>query len=319
MTCLVLALLLSLPLAAAAHAGPRAFSFFAIGDMPYYPGDAEKFDRLIDAINKTDAAFTIHVGDIKSGGSRCTDAALMAVRKQFDRFRKALVYTPGDNEWTDCHRRNAGSYDPRERLAAVRKLFFADPSRSLGRAPVKLVSQAREMPQRFGTYAENARFEKNGVLFATVHVVGSNNNLDPERPWTIKEHAARDAAAVAWIDAAFARAGKSGAKAMVLAWQANVHRLRPLLRERNYSPAFAKVIDAVERGAKAFGRPVLVIHGDFHVYRVLSFNSMSRRPLPKVLRLQVPGARRVYGIEVKVDPDAAIVFSTHPFLVPGND
>ena len=31
-----------------------------------------------------------------------------------------LVYTPGDNEWTDCHRANNGAYDPLERLGVVR-------------------------------------------------------------------------------------------------------------------------------------------------------------------------------------------------------
>ena len=28
-----------------------------------------------------------------------------------------VVYTPGDNEWTDCHRASAGGYLPTERLA----------------------------------------------------------------------------------------------------------------------------------------------------------------------------------------------------------
>lgn len=52
-----------------------------------------------------------------------------------------LVYTPGDNEWTDCHRVNNGAYDPLDRLAAVRKTFFPRPGFTLG-PPMRVDSQA---------------------------------------------------------------------------------------------------------------------------------------------------------------------------------
>ena len=55
--------------------GDKAFSFVALGDMPYnVPGDIVKFDRLIAAINAMKPAFTLHMGDIKSGGIPCSDA-----------------------------------------------------------------------------------------------------------------------------------------------------------------------------------------------------------------------------------------------------
>ncbi|MDB5624254.1 MAG: hypothetical protein JWR73_56 [Tardiphaga sp.] len=39
--------------------GDKAFSFVALGDMPYnLPGDVVKFDRLISAINAMKPAFT---------------------------------------------------------------------------------------------------------------------------------------------------------------------------------------------------------------------------------------------------------------------
>ena len=43
-----------------------------------------------------------------------------------DRFEGPLVHTPGDNEWTDCYRKKAGEFDPLERLAKVRAMFFPD-------------------------------------------------------------------------------------------------------------------------------------------------------------------------------------------------
>ena len=48
------------------------------------------------------------------------------IREQFDRFEMPLLYTPGDNEWTDCHRPAAGTYNPLERLDAVREAFLRD-------------------------------------------------------------------------------------------------------------------------------------------------------------------------------------------------
>ena len=50
------------------------FSFAAMGDTPYVlPGDFERFGRLIERINSARPAFTIHVGDIKPGNTRCSD------------------------------------------------------------------------------------------------------------------------------------------------------------------------------------------------------------------------------------------------------
>jgi len=47
----------------------------------------------------------------------------------FERFRDPVVYTPGDNEWTDCHKKKEfSSGAPLNELAAVRGLFFANPA-----------------------------------------------------------------------------------------------------------------------------------------------------------------------------------------------
>ena len=94
-------------------ASAQSFSFAAIGDVPY--GPLSELTTVTDTLNKNKLAFTIHVGDIKSGSSVCSDEIYLAVREQFERFTQALIYTPGDNEWTDCHRTSNGAYDPLER------------------------------------------------------------------------------------------------------------------------------------------------------------------------------------------------------------
>jgi len=314
----VAVLLLVWPVVATAQTASK-FEFIALGDMPYrIPEDYVRFDRLIAAINAAKPAFSIHVGDIKSGGSPCTDESFEKVFDQFATFEQPLVFTPGDNEWTDCHRAQAGGFDPLERLARLRQMFFADPRHSLGRAKMPVESQAIAMPDKYAKYVENARFERNGVLFATVHVVGSNNNFEPGSPATAMEHFERDAANVAWIDDTFRKARETNAKALVLAWQADVQDIQQKWPTMPRASGFVRTVQAVERGARAFNRPVLVIYGDAHEFEVMRFRDTSRKPIPNVLGLQVMGESRVHAVRVLVDPDSAGVFGFVPLIVPEN-
>lgn len=295
------------------------FHFVAIGDMPYeLPAEPVRFNRLVAAVNRTAPVFTIHVGDFISGRTACSDKNFQRVKQAFAQFDGPLIYTPGDNDWTDCHRFFGGRYDPLERLATVRRMFFPSPERGLGRAPISLQSQALVMAEHFSPYVENQRWMHRGIVFATAHVVGSNNNLQPKRPETLPEFAAREKANLAWINAAFAHASESNAAALVLAWQANVHRTPRSRPDAPFSPAYTKLIDAVERGANAFGKPVLVIYGDFHTYDVRPFVNVNRQPVPNVTHLQVFGDADVHAVMVRADPASANVFSIAPLLVPGN-
>src|SRR3954464_1813058 len=104
-----------------AYAQSKALSFALWGDMPYAKAkDEPKIPALIASMNASDIAFSIYDGDIKDGSSKCTDDVFDAAIKMFDQFKKPVVYIPGDNEWTDCHRTNNGGYDNLERLDHVR-------------------------------------------------------------------------------------------------------------------------------------------------------------------------------------------------------
>lgn len=301
------------------HAGAQstnAFVFAAIGDVPYRPEDEVKVDRLIAAINKAAPAFTLHVGDVKSGGSPCSDAALKKAFDQLGTFSAPLIYAIGDNEWTDCHRQNAGRFDPRERLAKVRELAFAKPGMSLGKAPMAVETQSR-LDARYPKYVENQRFLKNGVMFVVAHVVGSNNGFEPD-PKAVEEYFERNAANVAWIDDSFRRARESAAKAVVVVFQANVYDIRQAYPEMPRASGFVDTVRAIERGSKALGKPVLVVHGDNHVLEIEAFKDTSLKPVPNTLRLQLPGDRLVHAVIVTVDPDSPGVFSFRPLIVPEN-
>src|SRR5262245_9671897 len=209
----------SLVIASTTPVGAERFAFMAIGDMPYsLPADISRFERLIARINALQPAFSVHVGDFKNGSTPCSDERFQLAFDLFARFEQPLIYTPGDNEWTDCHRADNGRFDPLERLAKIRAMFFAHPQSSLGRRRLDVTTQAAE-PQ-FAKYVENVRWERAGVVLATLHVVGSNNNLQRDRA-AVNEYIERNAANLAWIEAAFSRARAINAKGVVLAFQAH--------------------------------------------------------------------------------------------------
>ncbi|HSD42204.1 MAG TPA: hypothetical protein VLD36_10080 [Burkholderiales bacterium] len=112
-----------------------------------------------------------------------------------------LVLVPGDNDWTDCHRAGAGRHDPLERLDRLRALFHAG-DRSLGNRSLRLTRQSAE--ERFFAYRENTRWVTSGVVFVTLNVPGSNNNLG-RNPEMDAEHAERMRANFEWLDEAVKR------------------------------------------------------------------------------------------------------------------
>ena len=148
-TTVLLLCLISVPMGIAAQqtpdwgSGVAPFAFALIGDMPYGAAREEPFNRLVDEINRdNDVDFVMHVGDIKAGSERCDDSLILHRFELYQRFQRAFVYTPGDNEWTDCHRLNNGSRNPLERLAFVRSVFFPQVGQTTGGKVRPVRSQA---------------------------------------------------------------------------------------------------------------------------------------------------------------------------------
>ncbi|HRI81341.1 MAG TPA: hypothetical protein PLF88_02810 [Opitutaceae bacterium] len=301
----------------AAQAAAETFTFAAIGCMPYHyvPDIEARTQRLTAEINRLQPAFTVHCGDIHSGGEPASDERFLAVRDWFDRFEHPLIYTPGDNEWTDAHRPAVGGYEPQERLARLREIFFAE-DRSRGARPMDLVTQ-RSMPG-YEKFSENARWTMQGVVFATVHVVGSNNNLQPDIPGAPEEFAERDAANIAWLRAVFAEARVTDAPGVALFMQAQPFGY--VWEVEGFMPGFADFLAALEEEVRAFGRPVLLVHADEHKYRLEQRVAVAHdtAPIPNLVRLETFGARDIHGVVVIVDPASQAVFAPGPLLVPGN-
>lgn len=286
---------------------PRSFEFVALGDMPYGPDliAGPAYRHLIGLVNQVAPPFTVHVGDFKDGTADCGDAEYQRQWAYFQRFDSALVYTPGDNDWLDCHRRGD---DPLERLQALRERFFAGP-RSMGRRPIAVERQADRMPA-FARYRENLRWVypagPGGVVFATIHTVGPRNGFDAAAPAVRNEALAREAANAAWIREAFALARSQGAPALVLATQAESltypdddHPRRGVVHE-----AFAASIrDTLLPLAEAAPFPVLLVHGDFHRHVIdQPFRNARGERITNLWRLQVFGDPRLHAVRVRVQP-----------------
>lgn len=296
--------------ASALSAHAQDFEFVALGDLPYGPAAQSypPYRALIERINQVAPAFSIHVGDTKSGSTLCSDEELGNQLEHFQRYTGAVVYTPGDNEWTDCHRANNGSHDPLERLAAIRKRFYTE-GRSLGQKPITVENQSRATPTSHAKFIENQRWNHQGVTFATIHMVGSNNNFEIRDRNAVAEFFERDAANIAWLESTFAQAQQQQSRAIVIAFQADIFDVRSPGQDIPEASGFHRaIVSTLLPLAQRWGKPVLVVHGDSHQFRIDQPFTHNRKPLQNVTRLIVPGSSDVRAVRVRVSPGGRFGF-----------
>lgn len=308
---LFLALLMILILPARAQA---PFDFFVVGCMPYGGEDSHAaYLRLADDINAQSPAFTVHVGDTKSGSLPCDNAAYDRIATEFAAFQQPIFYSVGDNEWTDCNRPSCGNFDPLDRLELIRKRFFSR-EESLGKTPMPLVSQ-RHMPG-YEKYVENTRWSKGGVAFVGLHVVGSNNNLDHTVPTAEAEFLARDKANSAWLKASFADAETSKSIAVVILIQANAFNDKGEPR----GDGFNNFVAQLREETLHWGRPVLLMHADTHYFRIdKPLLDAAAHTIEDFTRVEVFGSQNIHAVQVHVDPSQpADPFTIRPHLIPAN-
>lgn len=283
------------------------FEFALLGDAPYTPEEELQLENVIEEINREKVAFTLHVGDIQGGRTPCTDEILERNLGYFNSFERPLVYTPGDNEWTDCHRTGG---DPLARLARVRAVF-ASQNRSFGERRIKLTRQSAAVP-------ENVRFTHGDVTFVSLHIVGSNNNLPeaPGGPGNVDEYAARNEANLAWLQKGFEVAAGDKSRALVLFLQANPgFELAPEERA-----GFNDFLAALERETLALHKPVILMHGDTHFFRIdrpLTAAGSGRRLL-NFTRVETFGSPDVHWVRASVHPGRDEIFSFRDEIVEEN-
>lgn len=240
------------------------------GDAPYgtdIPYGGAKFDAaelaatpaFIDFVNADPTvSLVLHVGDIHSGKQNCTLAYDQTIYTLWTAYAHPLIYTPGDNEWSDCHKVGEGGGawngtnivydlnadgtltdyhggDPIANLELVRQIFFSNPGHALAQRKLVLpqsLAYDRAHPSD-AKFVENVMWEQSRVLFVTLNIPGgSNNDQDiwyatanaspPLSGAQIQEIAERTDADIRWLDLAFALAKLTGAKGVVIQSQADM-------------------------------------------------------------------------------------------------
>lgn len=341
------ALLVAASLSGAARAdgftsGGDKVTVAVFGDWPYSQALLNNSQLLVDSVNAdAEVSSVIHVGDIHSGSMPCTSAAILpplatsnpgwnqAVFGVFQKFKASTVYTPGDNEWTDCHKsKEFASGDPLKELDSVRGLFFSRPGWTLGLAPRKVYSQSVYYNRAFpadAKFVENVAWDEGSVAFMTLNLPGSNND---GLPWTgafanpaaqSQERAERTAADIRWLQAVFDTI-RGRYKAVVIALQADMWDPAAAATGGDGLDQYTGFVQELARQALRFGGPVLVLNGDSHLY-------MSDKPLadpssptglihktpavPNLTRIVVQGSTNAPAewLRLTIDPSAQNPFS----------
>ena len=308
---------LALCLALAVFAGlaqaqvPARFSFAVVGDAPYNALEEAGVAQMLQEISMENMGFVVHVGDIKSGGSACSDELYEQRKRMFQASQHPFILLPGDNEWTDCHRNAAGSYDPLERLAQLRKVFFAGDS-SLGLRTIKLERQSEDpdTAAAFREYRENVRWLVNKVLFIGLNIPGTNNNLG-RTPQMDAEHERRSGANAAWLAQGFDLARKMGHAAVFVFIQANPDFESSYLRRLIQPDGYAAFKQELLAHTLAFGKPVVLVHGDTHRYRVDQplIDPATQKRVEHFTRIESFGSPFVDWIRVTLDPADPVLLS----------
>jgi hypothetical protein len=292
------------PPGAPAPLPPNSFAFAVFGDGPYRSWEVARFERVIEDVNRTDLAWFVHVGDIF--WYPCSDENYREALAKLNTIQHPVIYTPGDNEWSDCAELIAGRFDPQERLRALRATFFPQPGRSIGAHPMRVTTQA-ENPA-YALFVENVRWLKGGFVFITVHMLFTAPEAE-----TDEVSLRRSRAAIAWMDEAFTMARTDSLSGVVIAMQGdpglNYHRHVPL--------SFQPFINRLEQQTRSFAGDVVLIHGDSHLQRYdQPLKDENGNPAPNFWRIETFGSPDIGWVRVVVDSVAGKIVACEPRKMP---
>lgn len=327
---------------ATAKGKSQVMEFAIIGDMPYNAKQKKEFANVMKEINASDLAFVAHVGDFAFDGigwkkttkglPPCTDKTFKDRLGLAQASKHPFIFTPGDNDWTDCHRAKPRSYDPIERLTKLRQVFFKG-DKSHGQRSFRLIRQSKDSD--YAKFRENVYWTYGDVLFVTLHMVGSNNNLGRTAEMD-EEFDERNAANLVWMQKAFEMAKQNGSKAIMILSQANPQfennwttkqKTRYLLGGLGMKPpkerretGFDDFVEALEEETLAFGKPVVYVHGDTHTFRIDKplISSTSRRFIENFTRVETYGFPDTHWIRGTIDPNDPNVFRFRQEIVNEN-
>jgi len=301
---------LSSPLKAAAQSN-EPFEFALIGDYPYFERDYVGMPHLLEDLRNAEGlSWVLHVGDLHNPrNTDCSRELYEERRRDFLGLGQPFVLTPGDNDWLDCED------EPLAFLEMVRDVFYPDPSRVHGGEGFAVRSQSED--PAYEDLVENVIWERGGVVFATMHMVGASENgrlFENDRATRLHLIEAGEA----WLDEAFRVAQASDARGVFVAMQVdpwptsgNLQRFQVIdPGVLDQAPVFRNFKARLVEHAREFKRPIVVAHGDTHVFRVdKPLHDEPLDTLQNVTRVESFGSPHGHWVRVRVEPDRPEVFS----------
>ena len=154
-------------------------------------------------------------------------------------------------------------------------------------------------------------------MFATLHIVGSGNGLDPfdgHGEAHVRESARRMDAAVQWMEDAFRVASASTAVGIVLAFHAD-----PALEEGgDWGEPFLPLVNRLRELATPFPGEVIVIHGDSHEFKAdRPLRGLDGEVIENVTRIETLGSPDIGWLRVSLDTVAGRVSGVEPRVMRG--
>ena len=303
---LVLATVLCALLSAPLHARDgrdthEAHRFGVVGHSFDKPGD-EHFRKALAQTSDKSLSFVVVTG-IKAAGEPCGDKLYQERRELVEKAKRPVIVLPAGSDWTEC-RNSAGRTNAIERLNRLRELFHGDPQ-SLGTK--KLALTRLSTSPRFRSYAENAHWTVDSVLYATVNLPANNNHYLAAAGRN-SEYEDRLVATRFWLNRLFALARGDKVDAIVLFTEGDVKPLaeptglRSLLRRApSTQDGFAAARKQIQALAQKFDGKVLLVDSA----------ALPKKAHPRIEWRDNIGHVSVGGeaVEIKVTPGEKALFT----------
>ncbi|AJY29794.1 FKBP-type peptidyl-prolyl cis-trans isomerases 2 [Burkholderia thailandensis 34] len=203
----------ALSASASSQAGGEPYTFAVLSGVIASADDEPRARRLLDAIARDrSVSFIVYEGNLKGPKEACRDQLYEQRNVLFTASRVPLVLLPGQYDWAACGTRDAGAYDPVERLDFLRQNVFTEPA-SPGANSMPLTRES-EVP-RFRPYRENVRWVRDATVFIGLNAPGPNNRYLTAggRNGEFEDRAIANAF---WIDHAAEYAKRRKARALVV-------------------------------------------------------------------------------------------------------
>ncbi|MBV7535785.1 hypothetical protein KW842_08415 [Duganella sp. sic0402] len=200
----------ALPPITKASPTPKSFLFGVIGHPLQHGRDEAVLKRAIVDASQNYPSFVVATG-IKAVNEPCGDKLYAQRRELLNESSAPMVVSLAGSDWSACLN-SAGRSNAIERLNRLREVFYAD-GESLGIRRIQVTRLSSTA--KFRSYAENAHWEVNKVLFATINLPANNNHYRPEAGRN-SEYEDRLVANRAWLHRLFALADRQKMVGLVL-------------------------------------------------------------------------------------------------------